>query len=120
MQQDVIANAAKRAPAPTDGGTAELADVDEPRLEEVPTDINEEALNVQVAVQANPAAAALTPVEETAAGRADIVARVAATEAAAVPAAATEAAAPAAAEEAAAPAAAEEVAPAPVAVADLF
>ena len=47
---------------------------------------------------------------ETAAGRADIVARVAA----------TEATAPAAAEEAAAPAAVEEVAPAPVAVADLF
>ena len=84
-----------------------------------PTDIAEAALNVQVAVEVDPAAAALTPVEETAAGRADIVARVAATEAD-VPAAAMEAAAPAAAEEAAAPAAAEEVAPAPVAVADLF
>jgi len=114
VQQETIANAAKR------GTRAELADVDEPRLEEVPTDINEAALNVQVAVQVDPVAAALTPVEETAAGRADLVARVAATEAAAVPAAATEAAAPAAAEEAAAPAAAEEVAPAPVAVADLF
>ena len=113
MQQETIANAAKR------GTRAELADVDEPRLEEVPTDINEAALNVQVAVQVDPVAAALTPVEETAAGRADIVARVAATEAD-VPAAAMEAAAPAAAEEAAAPAAAEEVAPAPVAVADLF
>ena len=104
MQQETIANAAKR------GTRAELADVDEPRLEEVPTDINEAALNVQVAVQVDPVAAALTPVEETAAGRADLVARVAA----------TEATAPAAAEEAAAPAAVEEVAPAPVAVADLF
>ena len=113
VQQETIANAAKR------GTRAELADADEPRLEEVPTDIAEAALNVQVAVEVDPAAAALTPVEETAAGRADIVARVAATEAD-VPAAAMEAATPAAAEEAAAPAAAEEVAPAPVAVADLF
>ena len=114
VQQETIANAAKR------GTRAELADADEPRLEEVPTDIAEAALNVQVAVEVDPAAAALTPVEETAAGRADIVARVAATEATA-PAAAEEAAAPAAVEEVApAPTAAEEVAPAPVAVADLF
>ena len=93
----------------------------QPTLAPLAADLNDTVDgNVQVAVQANPAAAALTPVEETAAGRADIVARVAATEATA-PAAAEEAAAPAAVEEVApAPTAAEEVAPAPVAVADLF